>query len=236
MNRLNHLIRLDEKFQLHLLELARAEGEVARRHLVAERLADLRNAERHLLSRRFQHVLELRENRLRGFRAEIRDVFIRFQRPGVRLEHQVERTRFGFLARALVDHPARLLRAGNFRNLIRPEPAFARFAVNHRIAERRHVPAGLPDLRRHDDGRLQARHVVALARHGVPPKLLDVPLELRAQRAVVPETVQAAVYLRRLENEPAPFAQRHNFFHLQILFRFGHRAGQCSALARRNQC
>src|SRR5690606_1333324 len=31
----------DEKLDFHLLELARTEGEVARRHLVAERLADL---------------------------------------------------------------------------------------------------------------------------------------------------------------------------------------------------
>ena len=69
-------VRLDEKFQFHLLELARAEGEIARRDLVAERLADLRDAERHFLPRGFQHIFELRENRLRGFRAEIGDVVI----------------------------------------------------------------------------------------------------------------------------------------------------------------
>ena len=67
-------IRLDEKFQFHLLELARAEGEIARRDFVAERLADLRDAERDFLPRRFQHIFELRENRLRGFGAEISDV------------------------------------------------------------------------------------------------------------------------------------------------------------------
>ena len=41
--------RLDEELHLHLLELARPEDEVARRDLVAERLADLRDAERNLL-------------------------------------------------------------------------------------------------------------------------------------------------------------------------------------------
>jgi hypothetical protein len=40
---------LDEELHLHLLELAGAEDEVARRDLVAERLADLPDPERDLL-------------------------------------------------------------------------------------------------------------------------------------------------------------------------------------------
>ena len=43
---------LDEELHLHLLELARAEDEVARGDLVTERLADLADAERRLLARR----------------------------------------------------------------------------------------------------------------------------------------------------------------------------------------
>src|SRR5262249_34853331 len=43
------LAGLDEELHLHLLELARAEEEVARRDLVAERLAGLRDAEGQLL-------------------------------------------------------------------------------------------------------------------------------------------------------------------------------------------
>src|ERR1035438_10511671 len=85
------------------------------------------------------------------------------------------------------------------------------------------MPAGLPDLRRHDDGRFEAGDVVALAGHGVPPEFLDVALEFRAERAVVPKAVYAAVNLGRLKNEPAPLAQRHDFFHLQIFFRFSHK-------------
>ena len=84
------------------------------------------------------------------------------------------------------------------------------------------MPAGLPDFRRHDDGRFEAGDVVALADHGVPPKFLDVALEFRAERAVVPKTVDAAVNLGGLENEPAPLAQRHDFFHERIVFWFGH--------------
>ena len=45
------VVRRDEVLDLHLLELARAEDEVARRDLVAERLADLRDPERHLRRR-----------------------------------------------------------------------------------------------------------------------------------------------------------------------------------------
>ena len=47
----------DEELHLHLLELARAEDEVPGRDLVAERLADLRDAERDLLPRRLLSTL-----------------------------------------------------------------------------------------------------------------------------------------------------------------------------------
>ena len=43
-------IGLDEKLQFHLLELAGAEGEIARRDFVAERLSDLADAERDSLA------------------------------------------------------------------------------------------------------------------------------------------------------------------------------------------
>ena len=92
-NGFDRFIRLDEKFQFHLLELTRAKGEIARLDFVAKRFADLANAERHFLARDFQHVLELREDGLRGFRPEISDVVLALHRPDVGLEHQVERTR-----------------------------------------------------------------------------------------------------------------------------------------------
>lgn len=65
--------RLDEELHLHLLELTRAEREVARRNLVAERLADLRDAKRHLLARGLLHVQEVHEDALRRFRAQVHD-------------------------------------------------------------------------------------------------------------------------------------------------------------------
>ena len=55
-----------EELHLHLLELARAEDEVAGRDLVAEGLADLGDPERRLLARELQDVLEVDEDPLRG--------------------------------------------------------------------------------------------------------------------------------------------------------------------------
>src|SRR5258708_32062668 len=46
--------RLHEELHFHLLELARAENEIARRDLVAKRLPDLRDAEGNLPARRLQ--------------------------------------------------------------------------------------------------------------------------------------------------------------------------------------
>ena len=90
------------------------------------------------------------------------------------------------------------------------------------------MAAGFPDGRRHNDGGFEADDVVAPTGHGVPPEVLDVAFEVGAERAVVPKSVDAAVNFGRLVDEPAPLAQRHDFFHERTLFRFGHKDGQCS--------
>src|ERR1700722_16416006 len=96
------------------------------------------------------------------------------------------------------------------------------------------MAAGFPDLRRHDDGRFEAGDVVALAGHGMPPEFLDVALEFRAERAVIPKAVDAAVNLGGLKHKPAPLAQRHDFFHERIFFWLGHKSvNQCSSIVRR---
>ncbi len=61
----------DEILHLHLLELARAEDEVAGRDFVAERFSDLRDAEGNFAAHRRQHVLEIDEDALRRFGAKI---------------------------------------------------------------------------------------------------------------------------------------------------------------------
>src|SRR6266571_8384138 len=95
-------------------------------------------------------------------------------------------------------------------DLISPEPFLRQQAIDHWIAEGARVPAGLPDFRVHDDARFEADDVPALLGHAAPPEILHVALEFGAERAVVPESVDAAVNLRRLKNEPAPFAPRHD--------------------------
>ena len=87
------VLRAAEILDLHLLELAGAEGEIARVDLVAERFSDLRDAEGQLHAVRIEHVLVLAENRLRGLRAEVGDLLAGGSE--IRLEHQVELARLG---------------------------------------------------------------------------------------------------------------------------------------------
>src|SRR5690606_29404986 len=98
---LGSLLRSAEELDLHLLELAAPEREVARVDLVAERLADLPDAERHANPRRVEHVLEVHEDALRRFGAKVCDARRVLERADVGLEHQVERARSGQLPRPL---------------------------------------------------------------------------------------------------------------------------------------
>src|SRR5947209_18541557 len=61
---------LAEELDFHLLEFARAEDELARRDLIAEAAADLRDAERDLHARGVHHVAEIQKDPLRGLRAK----------------------------------------------------------------------------------------------------------------------------------------------------------------------
>ena len=87
--------RLDEELDLHLLELAVAEDEVARRDLVAERLADLGDAEGQLLAPRLLTIGEVDEDALRRLRAAGRSRRIVLDDAVVGLQHHVELARRG---------------------------------------------------------------------------------------------------------------------------------------------
>ena len=77
----------------------------------------------------------------------------------------------------------------------------------------------------HDDRAIEADHfigrggagqrgqVVVAGDHVAPPGFLDVALELDAERAVIPEAVEAAVDFARLKQEASPLAQRDEFVH-----------------------
>ena len=76
---------------------------------------------------------------------------------------------------------------------------FTVLAIDERVGEPGDVAARLPHARVHEDGRIEPLDVVARADHRVPPPVLDVPLELDAERAVVPHGPGAAIDLGRLE-------------------------------------
>ena len=86
---------MTEKFHLHLLKLAAAEGEITRRNLVAETLALLRDAEGHLHAVAIHHVLKIHKHPLRRFRPQKRLIVVIAHRAHVRFKHQVELPRFG---------------------------------------------------------------------------------------------------------------------------------------------
>src|SRR5436190_1202224 len=62
---------LTKELELHLLELARAKGKIARVDLVAKRFTNLRDAERHLDAGRVHHVGKVGKNPLRGLGSQI---------------------------------------------------------------------------------------------------------------------------------------------------------------------
>src|SRR5204863_3913043 len=65
----------------------------------------------------------------------------------------------------------------------------------------------------HDDAGFEAGDVVARLGEAAPPVVFDVAFELGAERAVVPEAIDAAVDFGGLKDEPAPFAEGNNLFH-----------------------
>src|SRR5207247_9865758 len=70
----DRLQRIDEELDLHLLELAGPEDEIAGRDLVAKGLADLGDPKRQLQPHRLQYVVEVDEDALRRFRPQVRDL------------------------------------------------------------------------------------------------------------------------------------------------------------------
>ena len=208
---------LDEELHLHLLELPGPEDEVARGDLVAERLADLADAERDLLARGLQHVLEVDEDALRGLRAQVGQARLVLDRAQVGAEQAVEHARLGEGAPVAAVRAGELLEAAGrgvavpllvgLDQVIGAVALVAERALGERVDELGDVPAGLPYLPGQDDRGVQAHDVVALGDHRAPPLALDVVLQLDAERAVVPGSPQAAVDLAGRVDEPPSLAQ-----------------------------
>src|SRR5439155_6673 len=225
--------RLDEELHLHLLELARAEDEVPGRDLVTERLPDLRDAEGDLLPRRLHHVQVVHVDPLRRLGTQIDDRGRVFHRAHECLEHEVEhaRRRQRALAAAYGTLRRRLARRALDPRIVGAKPVLAMLAVNEGIGEAGHVSRRLPYLGMHQDRGVEPLDVLTLVHHGAPPALLDVLLELDAQRPVVPHGAEATVDLRRLKHEAAPLGERHQLLH-DVVGR-GHRGPEDRRAARR---
>ncbi len=99
-------------------------------------------------------------------------------------------------------------------------------AIDHEIVEQIVVAGTLPDLRMHDDRAIEADHlvgprcprqggqIVMAGDHVSPPGVLEVAFQFDAERAVVPEAVEATVDFARLEDEAPTFAQGDQLVHV----------------------
>ena len=202
------LARLDEVLYLHHLELAGSEDEVAGGDFVSERLADLGDSERQPLSGCGEDVVEVDENPLRGFGAQIGFGGAVFDGSDGRLEHEVELPRLA--------HRAAAVGAAAAVEMVFPEAASARAALDQRVVKAGDMTARAPDLRAHDDGGVQPHNIIAPPDERAPPRILDVLLHLDAERAVIPRARHAAVNLAALKDEPAPLAKRNDAFEFNM--------------------
>ena len=229
-------VGLAEELALHLLKLAGTEGEVARGDLVAERLADLADAEGQLAAGRALDVRKVDEDALRGLGAQVAGGGGILGHADGGLEHQVELADGGEVMLAAdgaddlgvggdelvhlvkghgIDvHALALLTLGD--ELVCAVAALAGAAVQQRVREAGHVAGGHPGLGVHQDGSVQPDVVGAFLHEFLHPCLFDVVLELDTQRAVVPAVGQAAVDFAARIDEPAVFAQVHD--HVKGLF------------------
>ena len=228
---------------LHLLELNGAEDEVARRDLVAERLAYLTDAEGHLGARRALYVEEVDELALRRFGAEIDDVLTLFGHAARGFEHEVERAdgrKVAFAAlgaddvmflyvrfHLLVGHRVGIDLALGVRldEVVGAVARLAVAAVHFGVGERRRVSARFPDAAVHEYGCIHAERVVALLHEAFPPCALDVVLDFHSHGTVIPRIAHASVNLAAGEDDSAAFAEVdelvHSCFHyINLLDRY----------------
>ena len=97
--------------------------------------------------------------------------------------------------------------------LVGAEAQLARAAVDERVGEAGDVAGRLPDARVEDDRGVERDDVVPLLHHRLEPQRADVVLHQHAVVAVVVRRAEAAVDLRRREDEAAPPRERHDLVH-----------------------
>src|SRR2546425_950220 len=131
------------------------------------------------------------------------------------LEHQIELPRRRERALAAAHGTLRVGLTGRAFDprIVGAKAILALLAVDEWIGESRDVPRRLPHLGMHQDRGVQALDVFARVDHRPPPALLDVLLELDAQRTVVPDGTEAAIDIGRLIYVAEPVGQRNDVIH-----------------------
>src|SRR5262249_17972485 len=84
------LLRMAEELDLHLLKLPAPESVIARIDLIAKRLADLSDPERQLKPCAVEDIVEISEDALCGFGAEIGFIGLVLNRARICLQHQIK--------------------------------------------------------------------------------------------------------------------------------------------------
>ena len=106
-------------------------------------------------------------------------------------------------------------------HVVEPVAVLGGAAVDHGVGEAADVTRGHPGLGVLDDARVDAHNVERRAvgsdgrtlHHVPPPAVTEVVLELRTERTVVPEAVEAAVDLGCRVDESAALAERDELLH-----------------------
>ena len=225
-----------EKLHLHLLKLTGTECKVARRNFISERLPDLADAERDLLSGSPLNILEVDEDSLGCLRTQI-DRILRILRHTLEcLEHQVEladvceivlaagrardivvidellHLRLAHCVHTLLKRDAFFF-AEILDQLIRAETLVAFLAVHQRIRETAKMTGRHPGLGIHQNRTVDTNVVLALLDELSPPGSLDIVFELNPEVSVIPGVCQSAVNLRARINKASVFCQCNDFVH-----------------------
>src|SRR4051794_24176262 len=83
------------------------------------------------------------------------------------------------------------------------------------------------------DRSIKSDDIVALAHDHAPPVLFEIILQLDPEWSVIPNPIQSAVNLARLENESAPFAQADDLFHALWIGLAAHNENENRGLRRK---
>ena len=225
--------RFAEKFKLHLLEFAYTEDKVSGRDFVSERLSYLPHSEGHAHTRRTLHVLEVDENSLAGFGAQVHGIYRVFGNALKGLEHEIELSYRGKVALAagganyfvfcnkglhgVIVHGLNFYVHAVFfavvlNQVVRSVPRLAVPAVHKGVGKAAYMARGLPCARVHEYCAVEPRVVNVLLNKLFPPCSLYIVLEFHAEGAVVPRVGKSAVNFAAGEDETSVLAEGNKLF------------------------